>query len=161
MAMIINACTPPQQAESNLKVEAITSGPFFEGPNSLIAEEEVKFDQLIDGQNLSADQLKSVKIQSVGVTLRAMDSLDFTYFNDASISIVSPEIDMMSIATINPIESDGQSISLQTSEEAELVDYFKSGKYSLVLDLGLNQDIYIGELGATIDIKLNVEYKAQ
>jgi hypothetical protein len=161
LALVINACTPPQQTESQVKAEAIASGPFFSGPNSLIAEQEVDFDKLIDGQSLTAKQLKSVKLQAVSVSLRAIDSIDFSYFDDASLSIVGSEIEMMSIATLNPLEGEGQSISLGVSEEAELVDYFKAGSYSLVLDLGLNEDLYLNELGATIDISLNVEYKEQ
>lgn len=161
LALILNACTPPQQAESQIQTDAIASGPFFSGPNSLIAEQEVNYDQLIEGQSLTAKQLKSIKLNEVSVSLRAIDSIDFSYFDDASLSIVGSEIEMMSIATLNPIESDGQRISLGVSEEAELVDYFKAGKYSLVLDMGLNEDLYLNELGATIDITLNIEYKEQ
>jgi hypothetical protein len=161
MVLIMNACTPPQAADSQIQAEAIASGPFFSGPNSLIAEQEVNYEQFVEGQNLSATQLKSVKLKEVSVTLRAADSIDFSYFDDASLSIVGSDIEMMSIATLNPIESEGQNIRLGVSEEAELADYFKAGNYSLVLDLGLNEDLYLNELGATIDITLNVEYKEQ
>lgn len=161
LALIMNACSPPQESESKIQADAIASGPFFSGPNSLIAEQEVDFDQLVEGKSLTAKQLKSVKLKVVSVSLRAIDSIDFSYFDDASLSIVGSDIEMMSIATVNPIESDAQRIRLQVSEEAELVDYFKSGKYSLVLDLGLNQDLYLNELGATIDITLKLEYKDQ
>jgi len=161
LALILNACAPPQEAETNVKAIAVASGPFFSGPNSLIAEQTVDFEQLIVGQNLSAQQLESVKLEEVSVSLRAIDSIDFSYFDDASLSIVGNDIEMMSIATLNPIDSKGQNILLQASEEAELVDYFKAGNYSLVLDMGLNQDLFLNDLGATIDIKLNVLYKKQ
>ena len=161
LALIINACTPPQSAESQIRAKSIASGPFFSGPNSLIAEQVVNYAQLVDGQSLTAEQLKSVKLKSVAVSLRTIDSIVFSYFDDASLSIVGSDIEMMSVATLNPIDSDGQSVDLGVSEEAELVDYFKAGNYSLVLDLGLNEDLYLNELGATIDITLNVEYKEQ
>jgi hypothetical protein len=66
---------------------------------------------------------------------------------------------MMSIGTKNPIESDGQSVNLSVSEEANLADYFKDENYSLVLDLEFKEDLYLDEVGATIDMKLIVKYK--
>lgn len=158
-ALLLHSCGPKAEAGANQSAEAIASGPFFTGPNSLIAEKEVDLNNLVEGKNLTAKQLKQVSIKEVKVSLREMDSLSFEYFDDASLSIVSSDIEMMSIATLNPIESDGQSIILSASMEADLADYFKGSSYSLVLDLGLNEDLYMDEIGATIDLNLNIKYK--
>jgi len=157
--LLFDACAPSQQSKAEIEAEATASGPFFTGPNSLIAEQEVQFDQLIDGKELKAEQLQSVKLKDITIDLRPSDSIDFSFFDDASLSIVGSEVEMLSLGTLNPIESDGKSIQMQSSEEAELKEYFKAGKFSLVLDLGLNEDLYLEELGATIDMKLTIKYK--
>ena len=157
--MLFYACAKKIEAESSQESEAVASGPFFAGPNSLIAEKEVKLSQLVGGVELTNEQLKSIQLLAVDVELRAIDSIDFSIFNDASLSIVSPDQEMISIATLNPIETSEQSIALSASKEADLAEYFKGENYSLILDLGLKEDLYLDEMGAKIHLKLNITYK--
>lgn len=157
--MLFYACAKQAEAEASQEAKAVASGPFFEGPNSLIAEKQVDLAQLLEGVSLTNEQLNSVELLAVNVELRAIDSLDFSIFSDASLSIVSPDQEMISIATLNPIETDGQKIELSASQEADLAEYFKGENYSLILDLGLKEDVYLDEMGAKINLKLNIKYK--
>ena len=156
--ILIHSCAKQAESAAREEATATASGPFFTGPNSLIAEQRVNLTDLIEGVPLNAEKLQSVSLEKVQVNLRAIDSLDFSYFNNASLSIVSSDLEMISIATLNPIETDGQSISLTASQEADLSDYFKAESYSLVLDLGLNEDLYQDELGANILLDLSITY---
>ncbi len=157
--LLLGACGPKIEKTVQINTEATAMGPFFAGPNSFIAEYEVDLSSIEGLEGVSKEQLKSIGINSIKVTLREADSLTFDSFHSASLQLVGANTGMQSIAIKNPISSDNQETALDVSEEADIVDYFKNGKISFVLDLDFVDDSYADELGAIIELDLTVKHK--
>ncbi len=156
--LLFSACGPISETNVIIRTEASGMGPFFAGPNSLIAEYEVNLSAIEGLEDLSKDQLKEIKINSIKVTLNESDSLNFDFFTSASLQLVGSNTGMQSIAIKNPIDANGRELLLEVSEEADVVDYFKNDKFSLVLDLDFLDDSFDEEIGAIIVLDLNIKH---
>lgn len=157
--LLLGACGPKIEKNINISTEATAMGPFFAGPNSFIAEYEVDLASLEGLEGVNKEQLKEIKINSVKVILRESDSLNFDYFHSAALQLVGANTGMQSIAIKNPISSENQETTLDVSDEADIVEFFKNGKISFVLDLDFVDDSYADELGAIIELDLTVKHK--
>lgn len=158
LVALMTACGSTVEQEVSLQLEAAAVGPFFAGPNSLIADYTVDYPSLFPDQAVTAKQIKSVGLKTATVQLNA-DSLDFSAFTSASLQFVSDNEGMVSAAILNPIESNGQSITLQTSAEADLGTFFKGEAFTCVLDLDFKDDDYRDELSTTIEMTFNTTLK--
>jgi hypothetical protein len=158
LTMVLAACSSTTQQEVKLQLEAQAMGPFFAGPNSLIADYTVNYSELYPDQSVNAEQIKSVQLTAVTVNLKA-DSLDFSAFSSAALQFVSANEEMVSAAILNPIASDGQTITLQTSAEADLGTFFKGEAFTCVLDLDFVEDDYRDELTTTLEMTFNTTLK--
>jgi len=152
-------CTPSTETKINLNTKATAMGPFFAGPNSLIAEYEVDLASIKGLENVSAKQIKEVKVNSIKLNLAKEEELDFSDIFSASLQIVSGTTGMQSIATKNPIESKGNELVMDVSSEVDLSEYLKDKQFSLVLDLDFAEDSYAEQIGAIIDLDLTVKHK--
>jgi|TARA_R110000737_G_scaffold347664_1_gene379702 hypothetical protein len=157
-SFFLTSCAPKNETKVTLQLEALGAGPFFSGPNSLIAEYTVKLSDLKGLENVSKDQIKEIKIKSVSVSLNKEDDIKFDAFTSATLQIVGPNTDMQTVAIKNPIKSKNQEISLEVSDEVDIVDYFKGKKLSLVLDLNFIEDALIEEIGTVIEMELIVKH---
>ncbi len=155
---LFTACGPKKETTVTFEVEAMATGPFFSGPNSLIAEYAVNVSDLKGLENVSKDQIKEIKIKSVSVGLNSEEDMNFDSFTNATLQLVGPDTDMQTIAIKNPIKSKGKEITLQVSNEADIVDYFKGQKFSVVLDLDFVEDSYIEEFGTVIVMEVIVKH---
>jgi hypothetical protein len=156
--LLLGACGPKSETKINIQTEATAMGPFFAGPNSFIAEYEVDLSSIEGLEGVNKEQLKAIGINSIKVILRESDSLNFDSFHSASLQLVGANTGMQSIAIKNPISSGSQESSLDVSNEADIVDYFKNDKISFVLDLDFVDDSYADELGAIIELDLTVKH---
>jgi hypothetical protein len=155
---IFSACAPKKETTVSVQIEALGAGPFFSGPNSLIAEYAVTISDLKGLENVSKDQIKEIKIKSVSLDLNKAEDMKFDAFSSATLQIVGPDTDMQTIAIKNPIVSKNQKIVLQVSDEVDILDYFKGQKFSLVLDLNFVEDALIEEIGAVIVMEIIVKH---
>jgi hypothetical protein len=156
--LMLSACGPKIETAVSIQTEATAVGPFFAGPNSLIAEYEVDFASIEGLESRANQDLKEIKIRAINVRLRDQDSTSFEAFQSASLQLVGANTGMQSIAIKNPISSTGKEINLDVSDEADIVEFFKDDKFSLVLDLDFVDDSYAEELGATITLELTVKH---
>lgn len=156
--LLLSACEPNQEALVSITAEASAVGPFFAGPNSLIAEYQVDLSSIEGLRGVSMDQLKNIAINSIKVSLNESEDFTFDSFASASLQIVSANTDMQTIGIKNPIDSNNQELILQVSEETDVAKYFKNEKFSLVLDLDFLDDSYAEELSAIINLELKVKY---
>jgi len=156
--LALTGCGPKIETGATIQTEASAMGPFFAGPNSLIAEYEVNLSAIDGLENVSKEQMKEIKINRVKVILNESDSLTFDSFTSASLQMVGSNTSMQSIAIKNPITSNTRELILEVSEEADVVDYFKNEKFSLVLDLDFLDDSYNEEIGAIIILDLNIKH---
>lgn len=156
---LFTACGSVSETAGSITLEAVGSGPFFSGPNSLIAEYEVDLAAIEGLENVQKEQIESVKIKSIQVILNEDDDMDFSAFSSASMQMVSAAADMQTIGIKNPIDSKNLELTLQASEEVDIAEYFKGDKLSLVLDLDFTEDSYSEQLGAKVVMEVNVTHK--
>ena len=102
--------------------------------------------------------IKDIKINSISLNLNEADSINFASFSSASLQIVGSNTGMQTIAIKNPISSKTRELALQVSDEVKIVDYFKSEKFSLVLDLDFIDESYDEGIGAMIVMDLTIKY---
>lgn len=155
---LLSSCGTQHKTEVQISTKASAEGPFFAGPNSLIAEYQVDFSSIKGLENISKDQIKEIKINEITVTLNESNEFNFDAFTSASLQLVSSNTGMQAIAIKNPIESNKKESMLDVSNEVDLVEYFKNDKFSLVLDLDFIEDSYEEEIEAIIDLKLTIKH---
>lgn len=159
--LLIEACTSFVDESVVLESKAEAVGPFFEGPNSLIAEYEVDVNQLIGSESYSLKDLEEVKIEGITVNLAEEDSMSMTSFTSASLSIVSENEALTSIAIVNPISSTSNTLEMSSSEEVDLAPFFKEGNFTLVLDWDFNEDDYSEQMSSQITMNLNLKLESK
>lgn len=155
---LFSACEPSNETQVQISVQSSAAGPFFPGPNSLMADYEVNLAALKGLENVSPERIKDIKINSISLNLNEADSINFASFSSASLQIVGSNTGMQTIAIKNPISSKTRELALQVSDEVKIVDYFKSEKFSLVLDLDFIDESYDEEIGAMIVMDLTIKY---
>lgn len=112
-------------------VSFTVAGPVFEGSET--AQYEVQLDEALMG-HVNAATLKSVHIHSD-------DSAGLSSLGSVAFSMVGNEADMTGMAVLNPVPAGSNEADLQVSKEADPSVYFKEGKFFLVMELGINQDL--------------------
>ena len=112
-------------------VEFTVSGPIYEGSET--AQYEVQLDEKLLGQ-VSGASLKSVHVH-------ADDSAGLSMLGSVAFSMVGEKADMSGMAVLNPVPAGVSEADLQVSTEADPSVYFKEGKFYLVMELGINQDL--------------------
>ena len=112
-------------------VEFTVSGPIYEGSET--AQYEVQLDEKLLGQ-VSGASLKSVHVH-------ADDSAGLSMLGSVAFSMVGEKADMSGMAVLNPVPAGVSETDLQVSTEADPSVYFKEGKFYLVMELGINQDL--------------------
>ncbi len=158
LAVFLLSCGAKHEAGSSLNTEAKATGPFFAGPNSLIIEVTVDYSAMNGLDNVAANDVAEVILKGAKVNMPSGSELDFSAFGSASLQIVSGNTEMKTLAILNPITTSKNSITLETGEDTDLTEYFKAGKFSLVLDLDFNEDYYEDEIGAVLDLELSVKH---
>ena len=157
--VLLGACTSTTPHQTTLTFTTSADGPFFAGPNSLISTYEVNLNELIDGQQLTADQIAKVSLNKVTATIPTSDSTTVDNFLNATLQFVADDVPMSSIAVKNPIEGTGNSIELNASQEVDLSDFFKQKSFSVLLDWDFNEDRYAESLGTIVEMELTFEIK--
>tara|TARA_B100000508_G_C11452840_1_gene275076 strand:- start:1341 stop:1880 length:540 start_codon:yes stop_codon:yes gene_type:complete len=156
-SLLFLACTPTTEQEAQLKTEATAMGPFFAGPNSLIAEIDNNTNSSwVDGE-IATEKIKEASLKSIRIDLEGNDSLDLSMFASVALSIVSQDEPMTNIAVKNPIEGNGTQIVLDISDEADIAPFLKTGKFTLVLDWDLLDDDFREEMSSSVLMNLNLK----
>ncbi|MFK7756455.1 MAG: hypothetical protein AB8B53_05935 [Flavobacteriales bacterium] len=158
VSILITGCAPKAETTAVLEFNAVGSGPFFSGPNSLIAEYTVNLKDLEGLAEVSAEQIAEVKVKTISLVIEEDAEMNFGAFSNATLQLVSGNSAMQTIAIKNPISSSTNEISLDVSQEVDLAAYFKDEKFSLVLDLDFKEDLYEDDFGTTIDMQLSVKH---
>ena len=160
--VVLFACKPATETAVTINFDASASGPFFVGPNSLIAEyniKEISEDKL---QELNLDHLQLVSIQKIKATLKSTnesgDSILYDSFSNASLQMVSPNFSMQSVGTKNPIASTSSVLNLNVVDGIDAKDYFKDKQFSLVLDLDFKEDLFINNVEAQVEIEFLLKH---
>lgn len=154
------SCTTTSQETINLSLSASAEGPFFEGPNSLMADIDLSNYTTSEGVEIAPENIAKATLSKISVSLNQQDSIDFQSFTSASFQMVSSDFPMTSaIAILNPIESNSNTIELTSSDEADLADYLRSKKFTGILDLELTEYLEKERIGAEINLEFTLEIK--
>lgn len=151
------SCTSTTTEKATLETTVSAYGPFFEGPNSLMVDYQLNMQDLLQKEGYSPQDIKSISINEIKVSLLDADSISMDAFSSAALSIVSSNEGMTSIASLNPVESSTNEITLISSDEADLGPFFNEGEFTMVLDWNFNEDDYRDELSSKINMNINVE----
>jgi len=154
--ILLASCSTTETKAVSISFEAVAAGPFFEGGNSLIAESNMNLNELIGDAEIKPESIESIQLEKATITVLQMENFDA--FNNASLSLVSGNSPMQSVAILNPIEGSSKTITLTTSDEAELLSFFKEGKFSLITDLDFKSDDYMEQLAVQVDLNLILHY---
>jgi hypothetical protein len=154
----LTSCGASEQQSSSIEVNTTAEGPFFMGANSLIADYEVSLDNLIEGRSIKAEEIHSIQLSGVSVTLDD-DSLTLADMNSVTLQLVGKDAPMTTVAVRNPISEGGQSTTLVASDEADLTPYFKDSKFTFVLDLDFKDDAYVDQVNASVKVDLTISLK--
>ena len=151
---VLVACGPSQEKTNDIKLPLTAEGPFFAGPTSLMHEFKPDLKALMGDD---AAKLKELKLKDISVNLPEGSPYSWDDFTSASLVFVSDNSPMTSVAILNPIKSNGTNIVLTTSEDADLVEFFKEEKFTILLDLDFIEDIYEDVINA--DLTMNLVFK--
>jgi len=151
------SCTSTTMQQAQLKAETTAMGPFFAGPNSLIAEINNQESSSWVEKDIVSEKIKEASLKSISVDLIGNDSLDLSMFGSVALSIVSQDEPMTNIAVKNPIEGNGTQIVMDISEEADIGPFLKSGKFTLVLDWDLLDDDFREEMSSNVLMNVNLK----
>jgi hypothetical protein len=124
--------------EHEISLPFTCSGPIFEGSNTAAPEFKNFMDSLLKANGLKAEQVQSVKL--VSATMSTEDSSGFDATGTATVSMSTPKAKMQEVAVLNPIAKGSKSITLKTSDERELREYFSEQNISMVCDLNFGAD---------------------
>jgi len=80
-------------------------------------------------------------------------------FNNATLQFVSDANPMTTVAIINPISGEGESVNFTTSDEAEIESFFNEESFTVLLDLDFKEDQYLETVEAKVNMNLTIEYK--
>ena len=106
-------------------------------------------------EGVTSENIQKATITSI--ELSKNDSLSFSEVESIAVSIMSDDIDMVSVALLNPIPEGSKTISLEFAEEVDIAPFIKAGDFYLIMDAGFkNEDFSISKkMDATI--KYNIE----
>jgi len=160
MLLGLFSCTSTEQKEATLQLKATAQGPFFAGPNSLMAEYNINPADLFDSEGLKKSDIEEVKLKSVSIDLAKSDSIALDQFTSVSLSIVGGDEPMTALAILNPIEGSNTPLTLTVSEEADLAPFFQADKVTFILDWDFISDDYREEMNSQITLNLNAALKS-
>jgi hypothetical protein len=116
-------------------------GPLYEGsnPSQLVFPVDLKKllgDKFHEGMKVTDATLSSA-------TISAVDSGNLSGITSMVLSVASdnPELKMLSLGAVNPVNPNSNSAEIKPSSEANAGKYFSEKQYYIVLDVGLNKDI--------------------
>jgi len=154
-----SACTPATTETVTLQAQCEATGPFFSGPNSLMANYEPNLEELLGKEGIKQENITAAKVKSVEVSLSEGSDVDLEMINSASLQMVSDDLEMVGVAVQNPVDPSQGTLALQVSNEVELKPFFKVSSFTFVLDLDLKEDAYVDALSANVEVTLDVSYK--
>lgn len=156
MAFVQFSCSPNTE-QATYKLENITfdfEGPLFEGPNMGQYTVKVNLPEQLDG--VEASQVHQASLKSAAIS--AGEGTDFGLISSLVLQLASEDAEMVQAGVLNPIPEGSTEASLQPSTEAELTDFFKGESFILVLDAGLNEDLFENmQLKGTFEFNLEIK----
>lgn len=160
MLFSLFSCTSTEQKEATLELQATAQGPFFAGPNSLMAEYTVDPAKLFDSEGLKKSDVEEVKLKEVSISLADSDSISLEQFTSVSLSIVGGDEPMTSLAILNPIEASNGPLSLTVSDEVDLAPFFQADQVTFILDWDFISDDYREKMNSQLTLNLNAALKS-
>jgi len=157
--LILTACGKTEEHEATISVKASGNGPFFAGPNSLMANYTVDLASLIEGQSFTAADIKKVGVKAVNVSIPTTDSIGLDSFNNVGVQLVSDNAPMTNIAILNPINTEGTAVVLNSSAEVDIADFFKQESFTILVDWDFKEDSWRANLNSNVELQLNFKIK--
>lgn len=128
------------------------SGEFlFEGPNSLQGKLKNPMEAISKEKGIDPSKIQSVYLKSC--TVEFPDEESQAIVENILVQVVSDQLNLVSIATINGIPESGP-ISISGSAEQDILPYLKDQSSTLVLDANLKSDA--DDLKCKVDFTLRI-----
>ena len=106
-------------------------------------------------EGITSENIQKATITSIEISKN--DSLSFSEVENIAISIMGDEIDMASVALLNPIPEDSKTVSLEFAEEVDVAPFIKAGDFYLIMDAGFKNEDFSTSKKMDVTIKYNVE----
>lgn len=154
LVLVLFACGGGKTSNITLETTVSAEGPFFQGGNSLVADIPLNIKELVGDESLQ--EVTSVKVTKA---VMQMEEGALASFNNATLQFVSDANPMTTVAIINPISGEGESVNFTTSDEAEIESFFNEESFTVLLDLDFKEDQYLETVEAKVNMNLTIEYK--
>lgn len=154
--ILLSSCQEKETHPFSFNGKAFVEGPLFAGPNTGQLEMGESLTNWLKEMNATADMISEVKLKKVSYKKDADQPMEL--ISDAGLVFTANDLDMVNVAALNPLPADVSSADLPISQEAEITEFFKSGDFIMLIDLGLNEDLYDNyyvEVGMEFDITLS------
>ncbi len=136
------ACNGSNKSTEIAVVDTFTfEGPLYEGSNPAQLVYPVDLKAILGDKYHEGVKITDATLS--GATVTALDSQSLEGISSMVLSVASdnPELKMLSLGVINPVDAKSKSATLKPSAESNAGKYFQEKQYYIVLDIGLNKDI--------------------
>jgi hypothetical protein len=152
--VIVFACSEPQEKAMQLSPVSVSGEFLFEGPNTLQGKLEVNWDAFLAQEQISKDKLSKVYLSNATIDF-SPDSLE-TEIESALLQVVSDELELVSIATKNPLPS-AYPVSFDIAQDQDILPYLMDPTAMMIVDVNIASDIEA--LSGVVKCKMNVIYE--
>lgn len=147
------ACSEPVKESYNQTVSA--SGEFlFEGPNTLQGPLNLSSEDIAVSLDISAEAIKGVVLSDCSI--RLSDEANREIVESFLVQIVSDKLELVSLATLNPVPESGE-IVLSVNQEVDILPYLQDNTATLVVDSNLKSDAEVLDVDVNLGLIVNVK----
>ena len=98
-------------------------------------------------------------MKSVTIKIPEGDAIGIDSFNNVVVQLASDNAPMTNIAILNPINGNGNELTLTSSADAEIEDFFKQEKFIVLVDWDFKEDSMRPEMHSNVKIDLVFKLK--
>lgn len=153
--LLISSCDNNKTSHAiSIEGMATAEGPFFEGPNTFQANFKLTESSNWD-KSWQLNTLKKGGAKSLIVTCN--DSSTFDLYNSVSVQLLAKDLPMISLGAMSKLPEGANSIEIELSNEADITNYLKADKITVILDVDFKNEDYTEQLQFPLSLNLNVE----
>lgn len=147
------ACAPLATDESQSTALDFKEEMLFEGPNSFTANNPLALSQIAENLAVDPSQVKKVKAGEVLVKF----SPEYAGLVESLLlQVTSDEKELVTVASLSPVDSEGNYFTMNLAAEVELQDYLADSSTVWVLDANLINGV--DQMQIVVGLTLLCEY---
>ncbi len=151
LVILLSSCSEPKSDVYTVSEIRLNGEFLFEGPNTLQSDASLGLDEIAATLEISSDDIKNIYLSECTIQIMP-DSLRES-IESVLLQMLSDNTEMKSIATLNPLPTDGI-LQLNLASDEDLKGYFGDSGAIYVLDANLSGEME--ELNVILSLKFNV-----